>query len=205
MQPPGVVSFGDVAGGEQTFLFLDGGQHGAISNGGQGENIQSTGNLTEFHQGAVEAVYEHGGLRGGIHRHSTNLPHRREGQDVRDRIQVESNLVEVWEVANERRLLETALGDGANSGTWPDVLEHVAIPEYGDGGLGIEEHPRRIDCIALSAVQKQSGANWRVRRGVIWAVACIMASGVASETRDALMKNAVAAGELRGSLSECEC
>ena len=142
-------------------MFLDGGLHGAASNRGRGENIQATGNLAEFHLGAVKAVYDHGSLRGGIHRHATNLAHRREGQDVRDRIRVEPNLSEVWEVANERRLLETAVGDGAKySGTGPDVLEHVAIPEHGDGGLGIEEHPQRIEGrIALGeqkSVLKQS-------------------------------------------------
>jgi hypothetical protein len=67
----------------------------------RGEYVKSTVVFVEFHLQSVKPVDYHGCLGCRIHGDSADLADFGQREDVCNRLRVEPNFAEVWEIANE--------------------------------------------------------------------------------------------------------
>ena len=96
-------------------------------------DIQATNVLCELHGGAVEAMNDHGGFRGGVHSDPTHLSNVGEGQDVGNRGLVEPHRAQIWKIADELGVLKTTVGDGTKDAVArTDVCQQIGVAKNGD-------------------------------------------------------------------------
>ena len=101
-----------------------------------GKNVEPAGVFVKNHVGAVKAMDDHGGSIRRVHGYAAYFAYMREGENVDNGGWIEPDLAEIREVANECRVLKTAVRDGAK-GTLAgsDGLDHFGVVENGDRGL----------------------------------------------------------------------